>query len=155
LESVLPDGFVLEWCPAAGEWWRQAAAALRQGHLLTFDYGFTAREFLAPERPHGTLRAYRRHHVTAELLESPGEQDLTAHVNFTQLERAGQDQGLATEGLFTQAQFLTQAARRLWRESSHGEPSPLEARQFQTLTHPEHLGRSFRVLVQRRAEGRS
>lgn len=149
LKAVLPDGFIIEHCPAAGTWWRQAAAALRHGWLLTIDYGLAAQQFLSPERSQGTLRAYRRHQMIADVLANPGEQDLTAHVNFTQVQQAGEDEGLKTEGLFTQAQFLTDIARTMWMDSN-GAPSSSQARQFQTLTHPEHLSRSFRVLIQSR-----
>ena len=149
LKAVLPDGFIIEHCPEAGTWWRQAAAALRQGRLLTVDYGLTAQQFLSPERSQGTLRAYRRHQPISDVLASPGEQDLTAHVNFTQLQKAGEDEGLKTDGFLTQAQFLTAIAGTMWADGN-GAPALSQARQFQTLTHPEHLGRSFRVLIQSR-----
>ena len=100
LKAVLPDGFIIEHCPAAGAWWRQAAAALRHGRLLTIDYGLAAQQFLSPERSQGTLRAYHRHQMIADVLANPGEQDLTAHVNFTQLQQAGEDEGLKTEGVY-------------------------------------------------------
>jgi SAM-dependent MidA family methyltransferase len=149
LKAVLPDGFIVEHCLAAGTWWRQAAATLRNGRLLTIDYGLSAQQFLSPERSQGTLRAYRRHKPISDALANPGEQDITAHVNFTQLQKAGEDEGLRTDGFLTQAQFLTAIARAMWSERS-AAPSPTQARQFQTLTHPEHLGRSFRVLIQSR-----
>ena len=151
LGAVLPDGFTIDLCPAAGEWWRTAAEALRQGRLLTFDYGLTADQILAPERSQGTLRAYYRHHGSREVLLKPGDRDLTAHVNFTQLQRAGQAAGLKTDGLYTQEQFLTRVGQVLWEKGATiGAPSPKQVRQFQSLTHPEHLGRAFRVLVQSR-----
>jgi SAM-dependent MidA family methyltransferase len=149
LKAVLPDGFVIEHCPGARTWWRQAAVALRCGRLLTIDYGLDAQQFLSPERSQGTLRAYHRHQPISNVLANPGEQDLTAHVNFTQLQKAGEDEGLKTDGFLTQALFLTDIARNMWSEGSSA-PSPTQARQFQTLTHPEHLGRSFRVLIQSR-----
>jgi SAM-dependent MidA family methyltransferase len=149
LKAVLPDGFIIEHCPEARTWWRQAAVALHRGWLLTIDYGLDAQQFLSPERSQGTLRAYRRHQPISNILANPGEQDLTAHVNFTQLQKAGEDEGLKTDGFLTQAQFLTDIARNMWSEGSSA-PSSIQARQFQTLTHPEHLGRSFRVLIQSR-----
>ncbi len=151
LKAVLPDGFILELCPSARNWWGEAASVLRRGKLLTIDYGFAARHFLSPERPNGTLRAYYQHHVSADVLAMPGEQDLTSHVNFTALERAGQSAGLACEGIISQAQFLTRIAEKMW--SGGVVPSANQLRQFQTLTHPEHLGRSFKILVQSRAGG--
>jgi SAM-dependent MidA family methyltransferase len=67
-------------------------------------------------------------------------------VNFTQLQRAGEGAGLTTEGLFSQPQFLTRIAMGAAKEGWTAE----QVRQFHTLTHPEHLGRAFRVLVQAR-----
>lgn len=154
LLAVLPDGFALEVSPAAGEWWGAAARALHEGKLLTVDYGLTALERLDPARAGGTLRSYSRHHAVANVLDDPGEQDITAHVNFTQLQLAGERIGLRTEGLFTQPQFLTAIATQASEQSDVRVPAeawtPEQARQFQTLTHPEHLGRVFRVLVQSR-----
>jgi len=151
---VLPDGFVLEVSPAAGAWWSAASRALRAGRLLTADYGLTAIERLDPARAGGTLRACSKHHARTDVLDTPGGQDITAPVNFSQLRLAGERAGLRTEGLFTQAEFLTQIATRTTEQDGRGVLAeawtPAQARQFQTLTHPEHLGRAFRVLVQSR-----
>jgi SAM-dependent MidA family methyltransferase len=147
--DVLPDGFVLEARPAASQWWRQAATLLQRGKLLTIDYGLTGQEFCRPERINGTLRAYARHQPSLDVLACPGEQDLTAHVDFTALRTAGEAAGLKTDALLTQPQFLTRIAKRIWTGAvGFGEWTSSDTRQFQTLTHPEHLGRGFRVLVQ-------
>ncbi|MCU0784086.1 MAG: SAM-dependent methyltransferase, partial [Verrucomicrobia bacterium] len=149
LLDVLPDGFTTEICLAAEEWWREAAGVLKQGKLLTLDYGLNAEEFFAPQRANGTLRAYHRHHLAADVLANPGEQDLTAHVNFTAIQRAGEEAGLKTDMFAPQTQLLTRIAQRAWQAGSDFGPwTSAHTRQFQTLTHPDHLGRSFRVLVQ-------
>ena len=151
LAGVLPEGFTIEVCPAAQEWWRQAAASLVWGKLLTIDYGFAKDEQFAPERSRGTLRAYRLHQVSDNLLANPGDQDLTAHIDFGALQRIGEAQGLRTEAFLTQSQFLTGIAARIWDSERGPKDWPAQTkRQFQTLTHPEHLGRAFRVLVQSR-----
>lgn len=148
---ALPDGFILDFCPAAGRWWAEAARVLECGKLLAIDYGLTADELFSPERSGGTLRAYSRHHVNSDVLANPGKQDLTAHVNFSELREVGESAGLQTEAWLTQEQFLTRIAAPIFRgEISFGEWTPERTRQFQTLTHPNHLGRSFRVLVQSR-----
>jgi SAM-dependent MidA family methyltransferase len=149
LLEVLPDGFTLEVCPLAEAWWRDAARALSRGKLLTIDYGFSTGEWLRPERREGTLRAYYQHRVSSDLLAQPGQQDLTAHINFSALQAAGESAGLTTESLLTQGQFLTQIAGRIWSgDAGFGEWNTERTGQFQTLTHPQHLGRAFRVLVQ-------
>jgi len=144
LAAVLPDGFKIEVSPAARRWWQAAAARLACGKLVTIDYGFEHDEFFMPQRAAGTLRAYYRHHLTTDVLARPGERDITAHVNFSDIKTAGESCGLRTEALVSQAQFLTEVAAKVSDWNSE------RVRQFQTLTHPEHLGRSFKVLIQSR-----
>jgi SAM-dependent MidA family methyltransferase len=149
LEAVLPEGFTLDLSPAAVSWWAGAAQQLQTGQLVTIDYGLAAGELLRPERAHGTLRAYFRHQVSGDVLSRVGEQDLTAQVNFTALERTAVEAGLVTVGLFSQGEFLTRlAVTGPEGARARDEWGAAAVRQFQTLIHPEHLGRSFRVLVQ-------
>lgn len=151
LADILPDGFTTEVCPAAQRWWRDAAARLRVGKLVTADYGLLEEDFFMPERNEGTLRAYDRHRLIRDVLADPGGQDITAHVNFSAIQAAGESAGLQTEQFIPQSAFLTRIAERAWRRpETFGEWTAARTRQFQTLTHPEHLGRSFRVLVQSR-----
>jgi SAM-dependent MidA family methyltransferase len=150
LESVLPDGYTIETSPAAENWWRKAAGILHRGKLLTIDYGLTADELFSPARANGTLRGYFRQHTADNVLANVGEQDLTAHVNFSAIQKVGEEAGLKTEFFCTQPQFLTQILALTQRGQNFGEWNARRTRQFQTLTHPEHLGRAFRVLVQSR-----
>jgi SAM-dependent MidA family methyltransferase len=151
LADVLPDSFALEICPAAADWWRAAARALRRGKLLTIDYGHHRHGgWFRPEQAQGTVRAFSRHHGSADLLAQPGEQDLTADVDFFALMQAGESAGLHTEALVRQSRFFTAilasagtAAFEPWDQK--------KVRQFKTLTHPEHLGERFWILVQGRA----
>ena len=152
LLAVLPDGYSLEISPAAEQWWGSVARALKRGKLLTFDYGFDLASMISPDRPNGTLRAYREHKQTDDVLANPGEQDITAHVNFARIEQAGLAAGLTTDKFESQGRFLTQLAAEAWKTGARfGEWNAKRTRQFQTLTHPQHLGQSFRVLVQSRS----
>ena len=118
----MPDGYTVETCPAAGNWWREAANVLERGKLMTIDYGLTAEELFSPDRMRGTLRAYFRHHASDDLLANVGEQDLTAHVNFSALQAAGESVGLRTEMFSTQSQFLTRILEKASKDKYHGEP---------------------------------
>lgn len=152
LLEVLPDGCVVEVNEAAEHWWRRAAGWLRCGKLVTCDYGFENEQMVLAERPRGTLRAYRHHQHVDDVLANPGEQDITAHVNFGRIEAVGRAAGLTTDLLESQERFLTRIAADAWQPTaSFGAWDARRTRQFQTLTHPAHLGRSFRVLVQSRA----
>lgn len=151
LLAVLPDGFTTEVCPLAEKWWADAATVLTHGRLLTFDYGLEDEEFFAVHRAQGTLRAYRKHQQSTDVLAHPGRQDITAHVNFSTIRNAGEAAGLRTERLATQAQFLTGIAEQFWRRPEcSGVWSAKQSREFQTLIHPQHLGQAFRVLLQAR-----
>jgi len=152
LEAVLPDGYVVEDTPAAEAWWQSAAGALRQGKLLAIDYGLTAPEVYSPARVQGTLRSYSKHRSGTDLLADPGGQDLTAQVHFSAVQAAGEAAGLVTEAFTTQPRFLTRIMAATQGDVGFGAWDAARARQFQTLTHPEHLGRAFRVLVQKRGK---
>jgi SAM-dependent MidA family methyltransferase len=149
LLEALPDGYTLEISPAAEQWWSNAARWLKHGKLVTFDYGFGADELLCSNRPQGTLRAYRKHQQVEDILADPGLQDITAHVNFARIQQAGIAAGLQTECFEMQGQYLTRLAAEAWKpEARFGEWNQKRSRQLLTLTHPQHLGRSFRVLIQ-------
>jgi SAM-dependent MidA family methyltransferase len=151
LLAVLPNGFTIERGLEAEQWLRDAAQAVGVGKLVTIDYGLEQEQLFAPERTGGTLRAFTGHLVSDDVLANPGEQDLTAHVNFTGLRETAERLGLRTEAFVTQEHFLTQIAARAWQAGPLFPPwTDSRKRQFQTLTHPEHLGRAFRVLVQSR-----
>jgi SAM-dependent MidA family methyltransferase len=144
LAVVLPEGFQIEVSPAATQWWQLAATKLRKGKLVTFDYGSEAEELLSPRHSRGTLRGYRAHRIETDVFANTGEQDITAHVNFSDIRRAGESAGLKTEFFGSQEKFLAQIVPKLSDWNSE------RVRQYQTLTHPDHLGRAFKVLVQSR-----
>jgi len=148
--ASLPDGLSIEVGEAATWWWREAARILQRGKLLTIDYGSTADELIRKGSAAGTVRAYYKHQLSDVLLR-PGEQDITAHVNFSVLCREGENAGLKTEALFTQEKFLTQIVEPTFEEKKGQEYWTTErVRQFKTLTNPEHLGSRFKVLIQTR-----
>jgi SAM-dependent MidA family methyltransferase len=91
----------------APRWMNEAASALRRGFVLTLDYGYEASELYAPWRSDGTLLCFYRHNPSGDPYSRIGQQDMTAHVDFTTLRRAGEEAGLATVGLTPQAEFLT------------------------------------------------
>lgn len=151
LLDVLPDGFTTELNPGAVNWWQSAARSLGDGWLLAFDYGLTREEFFMPQRADGTLRAYSKHRLKPDVLDCPGGQDLTAHVNFTAIQQAGFSAGLETETFDFQGRFLTRLAQKLWAAPGAVPWDAARIGQFKTLVHPEHMGLSFRVLAQKKS----
>ncbi len=152
-EPILPDGFLLDISFAAETWGRKAAAGLKTGWVLTIDYGKDTRELFQADGGHGTLRTYSRHQCGSDLLTAPGTHDITGHIHFSALQAAGEHFGLRTVFYDSQPRFLTQIAAALWQERGAEIWTVRQRRQLQTLTHPEHLGRAFRVLVQQQAGG--
>ncbi len=151
LLAVLPNAFTVELSPAAVSWWLQAAHRLNEGWLLTADYGFLQDDFFTPQRAGGTLRAYSRHRSRTDLLEAVGEQDITAHVNFSLLMQAGESAGLKQEEFVPQGIYLKTVLEEIERKPAEFPLwTPMRYRQLMSLMHPEHLGRVFKILVQSR-----
>ncbi len=150
---TLEEGQQAEVCFEACDWIESAGRALERGFVLTIDYGHEARALYGEHHNRGTLLAYRDHTVTENLLEAPGEQDLTSHVNFTALDLWGRRAGLVRTGLVTQSQFLVALGRGnefadLY-EPGQTEMEKLRARLLlKNLIHPEGLGEKFQVLIQ-------
>jgi len=105
--GLLPaEGCTAEVNLAATGWMSRAARALGRGFVLTFDYGYEAEELYASWRKDGTLLCFYRHNPSNDPYARIGRQDMTSHVDFTSLRRAGEAAGLRTLGLVSQAELL-------------------------------------------------
>ena len=150
--SVDPEpGERIEVSLAAQHWISQIAANLRQGFVVIIDYGYTRDDQLRG-RHHGTLMAYRQHSTSPNPYEAPGEQDLTAHVNFAALSAAFQQAGMTTQKLVTQSQFLMGIGERnqfgdAFEECRVAQERAKVALQLKHLISPEGMGETFRVLI--------
>jgi len=127
------------------------ARRLERGYLLVADYGYARGDYYLPERTDGTLACYREHRRCEESLASPGEQDLTAHVEFTTLAERAEQAGLTLAGFTDQHHFLAALGRHVFPDLT--DPSQLtperrkEMRAFATLMHPTLMGRGFQFLA--------
>lgn len=106
LAKAYPDGYRSEVNLAALDWLKQVTDRLKRGYLLTIDYGYTADRYYAPSRHQGTLQCYYQHRYHDDPYILVGQQDITAHVNFTALERYGEQYGLENIGFTQQGLFL-------------------------------------------------
>jgi len=137
------------------DWMAEVATKLRRGFVLTFDYGYEAAELYAPWRRDGTLMCFYKHNPSNDPYARIGKQDMTAHVDFTSLRRAGEAHELEIAGFTTQARFLANlgigaAIEEVVKEA----PGALEEyyarrRAVTELIDPAGLGR-IRVLAQRK-----
>jgi len=146
----VPDDYVSEICLAARGLVNSLAQRLEQGAMLFIDYGFGAREFYHPQRISGTLMCHYRHRAHDDPFFLPGLQDITAHVNFTDIAECGIDAGLELAGYTSQAFFLINCGiTELIKDTSPENLRaylPLSA-QLQKLTSPAEMGELFKVIA--------
>jgi len=136
-------------------WIRRIAASLDRGFHLAIDYGYLDREFYA--RPQGTLMCYWQHQLVEDPYVRIGEQDITAHVNFSALMGAGEISGLHTESFSTQMDFLIdlgilQEIEALVPAQSAAAVQRLSA--IKKLILPDWMGERFKVLIQSKGVAR-
>jgi SAM-dependent MidA family methyltransferase len=129
----------------------QFAAFVQRGFMVVIDYGYTRLELLAG-RHRGTVSAFRQHSTSADPYEAPGEQDITAHANFTALAAAAEQNGMKVEPLVTQSQFLLGIGEgNQFADAFEDCRVPQErakvALQLKHLITPAGMGESFHVLV--------
>jgi SAM-dependent MidA family methyltransferase len=98
---------IVEVSPAATIWFRNAVERLERGYAVVIDYGYPAAQLYRDHRLEGTLRGYAGHTVTDDPFVRVGRQDLTSHVDFTALRRAGDAAGLDHAGYTTQGAFMS------------------------------------------------
>lgn len=147
LPHDLETGHTLEINLAMLAWMRELAQAAFCGTLFIADYGLDAEEFQADSRAEGTIRRYRQHQMDGQVLADLGECDLTTHINFTRLIDEALRQGLTQREYDLQGRVLGRMAAA-WIQSLEGSPPDAATmRQFNSLTHPALMGRSFRCLV--------
>jgi SAM-dependent MidA family methyltransferase len=150
---TLHEGHQAEVGLEACDWITEVGRRLERGYVLTIDYGHRATELFDDHHMRGTLLAYQDHRATENYYASPGQQDLTAHVNFTALETWGKRSGLEISGFTSQTAFLLALGKRNEFADLHDdgetETDRVRARlQLKTLIHPEGMGERFQVLIQ-------
>jgi SAM-dependent MidA family methyltransferase len=121
------------------------------GYFVFVDYGYTRDEQLAG-RHRGTVRSFRKHTLSDSVYEAPGEQDITADVNFTALAAAARDHGIEPLALVTQSQFLVGIGEDTrfadaFQECRLPQEHTKRALQLKHLITPEGMGEAFHVLV--------
>lgn len=154
----LEEGARAEVSLSAARWIRAVGGKLGRGFVLTIDYGDLSTWLYTPARPRGTLLAYQGHTASEDYFMSPGEQDLTAHVNFSLLIDEGRAAGLEVTGFATQERFLMALGEGNQfadlEDAGASEAGRLRARlKLKTLISPETpggMGTLFKVLVQHR-----
>jgi len=142
------EGRVYEINLAALDWIGRIAASLERGWVFTVDYGYTSAESL--RFPEGTLMGYRRHTASDAVLLEPGSRDITAHVNFSALEAAGNARGWRTERFQSLMRTLLDAGEADQFAAALDAPNEAETvrRRLQLKTLLFGMGETFRVILQ-------
>jgi SAM-dependent MidA family methyltransferase len=146
------EGYRTEVNLRALDWLSDVAKRLKRGWIVTIDYGYERPEYFAPHHRDGTLLCYHQHTKSANPYTHVGEQDITAHVEFTSFIEHGKTLGFEPVLFIDQSHYLLQIGEAEIAEiveRTAGQPSKERAAIHQ-LMHPELMGRTFKVLVQRK-----
>jgi SAM-dependent MidA family methyltransferase len=146
----LAPGYLTEISLAADALITSLAHTLDHGLILMIDYGFSASEYYHPQRHMGTLRAHYRHHALDDPFYLPGLCDLTAHVDFSTVARAGMDAGLDLAGYTSQANFLLNAGlTELLMQTPPSDAAAFlpQSNAVQRLVSPAEMGDLFKVIA--------
>lgn len=145
----LPAGYKTEINLKIRNWLEDISGKLQKGFILTVDYGYSSAEYYNEERSTGTLLCYHKHQLNEDPYQHIGEQDITAHVNFSSVKKWGEALGLRTEGYCPQGTYLValgidEAITQLLGDP----PDPFEIAQIKGLIFPQGMGASHQVIVQ-------
>ncbi|QNM96449.1 class I SAM-dependent methyltransferase [Chitinimonas koreensis] len=145
---ALPDDYLTEIQPEACAFVASLADATARGALILPDYGFAADEYYHPQRSRGTLMCHYRHHSHDDPFHLPGLEDITTHVDFSAIWRAGDAAGWQLEGYTTQASFLLDAGLlELMGQQDPADPAYFRtAAAVQKLVGPAEMGELFKVI---------
>ena len=151
----LPIDYLTEFCPAASALVRSLVEILETGVILMIDYGFGAAEYYHPQRNQGTLMCHYQHYAHDNPLINIGLQDITAHVNFTQIAQvtnlkiSGQAHGIRLAGYVNQAQFLINCGiLDILQQFSPQNYNYIKlAAAAQKLLSPAEMGELFKVIA--------
>ena len=146
IERKWSEGYCTEVHVESVRWMKDVAHVLQRGVVLTIDYGHTEQDYYESSRNGGTLLCYHRHSASTNPYVRVGEQDITAHVNFTALAKSGSRSGLSVTGFTNLINFLL----GLGADQMLAELDP-ESKEMQSaiqFLRPQSMGQTFKVLVQ-------
>ncbi|MFB6465824.1 class I SAM-dependent methyltransferase [Cytobacillus sp. Hz8] len=148
----LQDGQRIEIPLAMLDLVKNIAKTLDQGIIVTVDYGYTNKEWMEPMHKEGSLRGYHKHRQWNDVLKLPGEMDITSHVHFDSLIRAGEEEGLCFYKKMRQDEFFLSIGL-LEELQTHADPNPFSEvsrrnRAIRSLIMPDGISSFFHVIIQ-------
>jgi len=132
------------------DWLRSVSDILSKGFIITIDYGHTTQEYYSEERNRGTLMCYSRHQVNEDPYIHIGEQDMTAHVNFSSVKKWGEECGFRTIGFCQQGSYLVSLGidKMIGELYKSSKDYLFEVAKIKRLILPGTLGETHNVLIQ-------
>lgn len=149
LGGAFPEGYRTEVRTNFRSFLADVTSCLKDGLLLFADYGFAAPEYYDVSRSSGTLRTFSSHRAGEDPFAAPGETDITAHVDFTDLAKAAIAAGYSPTAFTSQGSYLTNLAKPMILDGGMDDPKTIA--QFRSLTHPAHLGARFHIIEMERS----
>jgi len=151
----LTKGFRTEVNLRMKEWIHDISKVMREGFIFTIDYGYPAGDYYSDDRDRGTLLCYHHHQVNENPYQHVGEQDITAHVNFSALKRWGETAGFRTVGFCRQGIFLVSIGidAEIRRLAELSKDYLFELARIKKLILPGTLGDTHKVMVQYKGDG--
>ncbi len=147
----LPDGYRTEINLEIKAWIFDLSRVIKRGFVITVDYGHTRNEYFHPSRNRGTLLSYFRQQVSEDIYSDPGNRDITAHVNFSDVDYWGKEALFDTVGYSSQCFFLAgQDVEKVIEILEGKKRDPFSPRNaaLKSLLLPQGMGESHKVLIQ-------
>jgi SAM-dependent MidA family methyltransferase len=146
----LPRGYRTEINLRIKDWLKTVNEVLSEGFILTIDYGHPAWDYYSEDRNRGTLLCYYKHQVFEDPYKNIGEQDITAHVNFSSVKKWGKELGFETLGFCQQGTFfIALGIDRIIKELYENSQNYLfEVANIKRLIFPGTIGETHKVMIQ-------
>jgi SAM-dependent MidA family methyltransferase len=137
------------------DWINNVSHILSEGFILTIDYGHPAPDYYSEERNRGTLLCYYKHQVNENPYQHIGEQDITAHVNFSSVKKWGEECGFQTIGFCNQGPYLVSLGidKLIGELYEHSSDYLFEVARIKRLLLPGTIGETHKVLIQYKGKG--
>jgi SAM-dependent MidA family methyltransferase len=149
-EIEIREGYTTEVNLRIRDWLREINEVLDRGFIFTIDYGYPAWDYYSEDRDRGTILCYHRHQINETPYLNIGQQDITAHVNYSALKKWGEDIGIKTAGFCGQGVFMVSLGidEDIKKIAEGPEDYVFEITRIKKLILPQGMGESHKVMVQ-------
>lgn len=146
-ENIIPNNYIFELSLQSEQWLKEIYQHSKQAICLLIDYGFVAQQYFSRGET-GYARAFYKHHVHDDLLLWPGLQDITTHINFTDIAIAAVNNHWDILGFTNQANFLMSCGIEQLQLPEYDTAAGIQARaEIKTLLMPHEMGETFKLLA--------